>query len=575
MFEMLIDNINQLYQVIIQPFDDYIKLKKVHSFLKKYNISGTIGEYYYDLTGINKGKGLVYTPYNIAQYMIKNTIDVEYVIKNPNVKIFDPSCGIGNFLIPIYNYLFDIFSSHYDTIKDKICCKDIKRHIIENNIWGYDIDEFAIKIFYIDMYRISGYVPINITNGDFLFDEIRSKFDIIIGNPPYIGHKSINAEYSKSIKEKYEDVYNDKADISYCFFSKAMKNISNDGKVTFLTSRYFMESPSGKGLRRLLSRYNICKIIDFYGIRPFKKVGIDPVIIFVSNIIMNKNNLCNVKRPAIYDKKFDFVSEIAIKNSVNVKNFYISRKNFNDETWLLIPNEERNIIKKIEKQCTYTLGDICNSYQGIITGCDKAFIIDDIDGCSNIERDLIRRWVKNSNIKKGHIEYGHKYIIYSNFIDDEKKYPNAIRHIENYKEKLIQRRECKKGAIKWYELQWGRDRKIFEGEKIIFPYKASENRFSIDKGSFFSADIYSLVLKDNHFSLSYKVLEKILNCKLYEYYFQSYGKKLGGDLYEYYPNTVCRLKIPEIKNEISDESIFEYFHLTSSEIKIVCNKFEK
>ena len=41
----------------------------------------------------------------------------------------------------------------------------------------------------------------------------------------------------------------------------------------------------------------------------------------------------------------------------------------------------------------------------------------------------------------------------------------------------------------------------------------------------------------------------LLNSRLYNYYFKSYGKKLGDKLYEYYPNTLLRLGIPDIKDE--------------------------
>ncbi|WP_010293005.1 hypothetical protein [Clostridium senegalense] len=43
--------------------------------------------------------------------------------------------------------------------------------------------------------------------------------------------------------------------------------------------------------------------------------------------------------------------------------------------------------------------------------------------------------------------------------------PNAINHIRQYKEKLSKRRECIKGVRKWYQLQWGRNKEIFEEEK--------------------------------------------------------------------------------------------------------------
>ena len=149
------------------------------------------------------------------------------------------------------------------------------------------------------------------------------------------------------------------------------------------------------------------------------------------------------------------------------------------------------------------------------------------------------------------------------------KYPNIIKHLSKYKNKLLKRRECVRGLRKWYELQWGRNNIIFDENKIVFPYKASTNKFYIDEENlYFSADIYSITIKDESI-ISYIDLSKILNSKLYNFYFKCFGKKLGMDLYEYYPNTVMRLMIPLGEKFNKDKDIYNYFGITSEEIKII------
>ena len=41
----------------------------------------------------------------------------------------------------------------------------------------------------------------------------------------------------------------------------------------------------------------------------------------------------------------------------------------------------------------------------------------------------------------------------------------------------------------------------------------------------------------------------LLNSRLYDYYFKYYAKKLGNNLYEYYPTTILKLKIPIFKQK--------------------------
>lgn len=145
-----------------------------------------------------------------------------------------------------------------------------------------------------------------------------------------------------------------------------------------------------------------------------------------------------------------------------------------------------------------------------------------------------------------------------------------MKHIGRLKHKLMERRECKRGVRKWYELQWGRKREIFDGEKIIFPYKSSSNRFALDKGNYFSADVYALVLREN-VPFTYKYLISLLNSKVYQFYFQSFAKKLGDDLYEYYPNNLLKLCIPTMgeKECLEEEDLHIIFNLSEEEINII------
>lgn len=588
MHENFVKKVNELYDIILQPQDNIKKMIAVNNYkiMLSINDKSKFSEEYYKLNGLNKEKGIVYTPEEISTFIIKETLKAEDIINNPNIKILDPACGCGNLIIPCFHYVKDIFTNSLHLINEKnnmnLEDKDIIKHIIDNNLYGFDIDEDALKILLIDLFAISGYInETNFKNKDFLLDSIDNNFNIIIGNPPYVGHKSVDKDYSKLLKDRYKGIYKDKGDISYCFFKSALAKLEERGKLSFITSRYFIESPSGEELRTvLLEKTTIYKIIDFYGIRPFKKVGVDPAIIFLINERIPKNEIENKKveviKPIVSTgkNKKDFYESLFLDINKKNKSFYILNKNLSSSGWILIDEKERNIIKKIKGKSDYVLGNICESYQGIITGCDKAFVVDYSTIIEkNIEIDTIKPWIKSSFICKGKVIGESKFLIYSDLINNEQEYPNAINYIMKYKERLMNRRECKKGLRKWYELQWGRNFELFEKEKIILPYKSSNNRFALDKGSYFSADVYALVLKE-HTVFSYDYLLYLLNSKLYEFYFKTFGKKLGEDLFEYYPNKLMKLCIPyieEYNHQIDESHLYKFFELTEEEISIVEN----
>jgi len=120
--------------------------------------------------------------------------------------------------------------------------------------------------------------------------------------------------------------------------------------------------------------------------------------------------------------------------------------------------------------------------------------------------------------------------------------------------------------------QWGRKQEIFEESKIVFPFKSNRNKFAFDEGSYFSADVYALRLKGNT-NYSYEFLLFLLNSNLYEFYFKTFAKKLGEDLYEYYPNNLMKLKIPTIEHftKLTEEELYLYFGIDDEEVRIIKN----
>lgn len=581
MLKTFLEKVDELYTIINLPIQNEYKKIAVEKYKKYPNIgNSTFSSKYIDILHKEKGKnhGVVYTPNEISNYMLDDIVKKEDLIRNAFVKILDPACGCGDILISCYRRLKTFYLENLEEINKSnginLKTNDIPRHIIDNNLYGFDIDNVALKILCIDLFSLSGYWNItNFSNKDFLMDEAKDKYDVIIGNPPYIGHKAVGSEYSKKLKTKFQKIYKDKGDISYCFFEEALKCLKKGGKLAYISSRYFMESPSGEELRKLLKeKCSINKIVDFYGIRPFKRAGIDPVIIFLSNEDIDSKDI-EIIKPINCNSNYkdSFYKSLLLKKGNDYKRFYMGKNLLNDSGWILLDEKERKILEKIKLKSSVCLYDICDSYQGIITGCDNAFVVNKntIDE-EKLEKNIIKPWIKNSHIRKNAIKHDDMYLIYSDSIKNIEEYPNAINHIAKEKDKLMNRRECKSGVRKWYELQWGRKKEIFDGEKIVFPYKASGNRFALDKGSYFSADVYSLILKENtHFT--YKYLISLLNSSVYEFYIKSYVKKLGNDLYEYYPNNIMKLRLPYMweNDNLSEKDIYEFFDLKKEEINLI------
>lgn len=508
---------------------------------------------------IKKSKGIYYTPKFIVDYILNKTLKEHDILSNPCPKILDISCGCGNFLLEAYDILYEMFEYYRHELK----IENIHKHIIENCIYGVDIDKNAVDILNNSL-RNKDIDSKILKSNIYCFDSLNknnlgqdvinlfweNKFDYIIGNPPYIGHKSLGKEYKNFLLKEYSEVYRDKSDIYYCFYKRVIDLLSEDGIVSIITPRYFLESISGKHLRNyILNNSYINEIIDFNGSNIFKNISIASCIITLSKKCITSNidihKLKNSKLKLNYLDSLEYYL-----NDDNFYNIKIKQSDLNED-WIISNKENLDIYNKLESYGQYRLKDICISFQGIITGCDKAFIIDKRDTDENIEeKKLLKNWVKNKHIKKYKLDENKKLLIYSNDIVDEEEYPKSINYISNYKEKLLNRRECRKNIRKWYELQWGRQKELFERKKIMYPYKAKENRFAIDyKNSFCSADVYSFYIKEEYENeFSYEYIVGLLNSSVYDTYFKTFAKKMTSDLYDYYPNKVMEIKIFKDRN---------------------------
>lgn len=451
---------------------------------------------------------------------------------------------------------------------------NISSHIISKCIYGIDIDEDAINILKKTLNKKKSYydnaekcAQINIDNiscEDALKKDYSIRFDYIVGNPPYIGHKMLDKDYKKFLLKEYKEVYKDKADIYFCFYKKALDLINDEGKVGFITPRYFLESPSGKSLRDYLwGNCNIKKIIDLKSVNVFKNLGIAPLIAILEkktnyNILATYKIRDDINIENIKDIKILLNSKKCEKISINQKDL--------QNNWVILNYEDKILYEKIEKKGEYTLEDVCVSFQGIITGCDKAFILNAEDErLANIDKKLLKSWIKNRNVNQYIIEKNNQKLIYANDIVDIHDYPYIEEKCFNpYKDKLKNRRECIRNVRKWYELQWGRDTSLFERKKIMYPYKSSNNKFAIDENNnFSSADVYSFYIKEEYTNIfSYEYIVGILNSKIYDRYFKMIGKCMGNKIYDYYPNKVMKLKI------FKDENYSEIEYLSKKIISI-------
>lgn len=123
-----------------------------------------------DKPEVKKAGGVYYTPTYIVNYIVENTVGKLLENKNlkdiSKIKVLDPACGSGSFLIGAFQYLLNWHLKQYtvntSTTKKILASKQPaiyqvsnggyllttaeKKRILLNNIYGVDIDSQAVEV---------------------------------------------------------------------------------------------------------------------------------------------------------------------------------------------------------------------------------------------------------------------------------------------------------------------------------------------------------------------------------------------------------------------------------------------
>ena len=363
-------------------------------------------------------------------------------------------------------------------------------------------------------------------------------FDIVIGNPPYVRQEKIK-ELKPYLKEYYE-TYTGVADLYVYFFEKGLKILKDKGIFAFICSNKFAKANYGKKLRKLILENQLKIYNDFTGLKIFKEASVDTCVIQI---------------------KKDFIEN----NEVYVDDEYFMKQNkLNSNSFMFNSPQILDLREKIFNQGTLIKDLDIQINRGILTGFNKAFIIDEKTKDKLISEDfnnkeIIKPLLRGRDIDKWRINYDNLYLIHSydglNIFD---KYPIIYNYLSQYKEKLEKRHDKGKN---WYNLRACSYDDLFEKEKIIYSEIVPKPQFVYDNQKFY-VEATGFLLSSSKLNLKYII--SLLNSKLLFWYFKDIGYNLGGKGFRYKKIFIEQLPIKltniDIEIKICDlvDSIINY-----------------
>ncbi len=378
---------------------------------------------------VRKAGGVYYTPQYVVDYIVKNTVGKLIENKTPKeiskIKIVDPACGSGSFLIGAYQYLLDWHKNYYTdngkiskgnkgnplTPEGNLTTAEKKR-ILLNNIFGVDIDVNAVEVTKLSLLlkcmegetsasishqlqmfneRVLPTLDENIKSGNSLVDidfystqldfgdEKKIKpfnwqkgfpdvfkqggFDVVIGNPPYVMLQNLETRevFDYALRKFQSAKY--KIDTYQIFTEQSIKLLKEQGLLGFITPNSFLKNIHAEPLRKYILDTTSIKEILLFNYSVFAAASVDTCI-----FVLEKGKPSKKSELKVYTSDVAF----EVKNVSSIKQFVFTNNNRTDFN-LLITGNDSELLNKILKNSN-RLGNYCGAYFGIQTFDRKKYV---------------------------------------------------------------------------------------------------------------------------------------------------------------------------------------------------------
>lgn len=546
---------------------------------------------------VRKAGGVYYTPQYIVDYIVQQTVGKRTEGKSPadlaSLRIVDPACGSGSFLLGAYDYLLNHYRAWYAShnqpsrgrkeqplTPDGFLTTAEKKRILTTHIFGVDIDANAVEVTKLSLLlkclegetqasmqqqfslwneRVLPSLDDNIRSGNSLigldfydleldFGEpkkikpfsweksfpsvfARGGFDVVIGNPPYV-RQELLGDQKNYFRQRYQ-VYHGVADLYTYFFERGATLLNDQGVFGIIMANKWMRAAYGEPLRRWLKSRNIRQIVDFGDLQVFQGATTYPCIFISGKGPVESDIGVTVMKTLAFDSLAGYVAE----NQVT-----INRSSLDDAGWNLGSDEEQALLAKI-RAAGIPLGDYVKGkiYRGVLTGLNEAFVIDTATRHRLIAEDprsaeVIKPFLAGRDIKRYQEPKSDKFLIFTKRGIDINAIPAIKNHLLQFKKQLMPKPKDFTGD-KWPGRKHG-SYKWYEIQDAVDYYEEFEKPKILWPG--ISSSIASFAFDSNFFYgndnnqlivTDDKYLLGILNSSISKFQLQNICDKVQGGFY--------------------------------------------
>ena len=491
-------------------------------------------------------RGAVFTRSEVVDFILDL---VGYTPDRPlfELRLLEPSFGLGDFLFPSVDRLLDSVSSRgleptVELLKGAMLAVELHKpsfigtrqrlalHLIEKGV-APEVAEILAEDW--------------LVQGDFLLTDLRGAFTHIIGNPPYLRQESIPGVLLETYRQRFATLF-DRADLYIPFFEHCLTHLAPGGVLGFICTDRWMRNKYGGPLRQLVAdSFHLRAMVDMVGTPAFhEEVTTYPAITVIARepgTVTRVARRPTVEPTALRLLATDLQAETLPVGS-EIEEFEGVVKD--SEPWLLASSTELSLVRRLEREFPTIQDAGCKISIGVASGADKIYVAPDEALPVERERKLPLVMTKDIN-PQGELNWQEKWILNPYEPDgslcDIEKYPAFKAYVEKHREKIAARNTAKNNPKNWYKTIDPIHPQLTKRPKLLIPDMKMDAVIAYDEGRYYPHHNLYYIVSDAWDLLA---LRAVLMSGIARIFVSAYSTKMRGGTLRFQAQFLRRIRIP-------------------------------
>jgi len=394
-------------------------------------------------------------------------------------------------------------------------------------------------------------------------------YDLIVGNPPYVRSQLLDPSYSSLLKQFFPEYTRGNFDLTVLFLLHTIRALAPGGVASLVVSSKFMDSKYGYEIcQKLSSEVRVLDIVDFGDGQVFPgKTTYTAVITFIKLPPTGSFTVHQFPPGLKWDKEGTYLKES--------RKFELSVTRLNKHPWDFTTGSKQNIINLMQKIDLPKLSDLFpNIVQGIRTGANNVFVLDDINVIKNIENDVLIPFINGENIRSCKVIKPTQYLLWPYKTNEHDKivllteqelanrYPKAWEFLLKNKRELEERNIVDSGL--WYGFSRSQNLDLSKYPKILVREMLPYSSFAADEnGEYIFSSGYALIAPPNMSKRELRMWAAVLSTPTMEFQFRFMCTQLHSGWFRILKQHLKRIRVVNFNNSERSrvEEITDKLHL--------------